>query len=94
MVKRKITILQTAAIAVAEIAFFVENKGLPSTAKKFVDEAFGFFEKLSNVKIEHRVCTYKRWKELEYRCVAYKKKYIIAYISQETEIIICDFCIF
>ncbi len=32
-----------------------------------------------------------RWKDLSYRCVLYKKKYIVAYLSQEKEIVICDF---
>jgi len=35
--KRKVSILEPAATAVAEIAFFIESKGLPKTAKKFVD---------------------------------------------------------
>lgn len=52
MVKRKVTILEPAAIAVAEIAFFIECKGMPQTAKKFVHETFIFFEKLSNQLIE------------------------------------------
>ena len=42
MGKRKVSILEPAATAVAEIAWFIENKGLPQTAKKFVDEAFNF----------------------------------------------------
>lgn len=91
MGKRKISILEPAVTAVAEIAFFIESKGMPQTAKKFVDEAFGFFETLSNKLIEHRVCTYRKWKRLNYRCITYKKKYVIAYLSLENEIIICDF---
>ena len=38
MGKRKVTILESAATAVAEIALFIVGKGLPQTAKKFVDE--------------------------------------------------------
>lgn len=91
MGKRKIKILQTAATAVAEIAFFLEGQGLPSTAKKFVDEAFDFFETLANEKIEHRLCTNTRWRDLNYRCVSYKKKYVVAYLSLQKEIVICDF---
>ena len=30
-------------------------------------------------------------KDLDYRCVPYKKKYVVAYLSQEKEIVICDF---
>jgi hypothetical protein len=91
MGKRKVSILEPAATAVAETAIFIESKGLPETAKKFVDEAFRFFEKLSDERIEHKSCIYKRWKDLDYRCVPYKKKYVVAYLSQEKEIIICDF---
>jgi len=39
MGKRKVSILDQASTSVAEIAFFIESKGLPQTAKKFVDEA-------------------------------------------------------
>ena len=91
MGKRKVSILEPAATAVAEIAFFIESKGLPQTAKNFVDDAFEFFEKLSDTRIEHRPCNYNQWKSLQYRCIAYKKKYVIAYLSMEKEIVICEF---
>jgi plasmid stabilization system protein ParE len=91
MGKRKVSILEPAATAVAEIAWFIENNGLPQTAKKFVREAFLFFEKLSDERIEHKQCIYNRWKDIDYRCVPYKKKYIIAYLSMDKEIVICDF---
>lgn len=91
MGKRKVSILDIASSAVAEIAFFIEGKGLPQTAKKFVDEAFEFFHKLSNPILEHKPCAYEPWKQLEYRCVPYKKKYVIAYLSRENEIVICEF---
>lgn len=91
MGKRKVSILEPAATAVAEIAWFIESKGLPQTAKKFVDEAFAFFEKLSDERFEYKPCSYNKWKNLNYRCVTYKKKFVIAYLSQEKENIICDF---
>lgn len=91
MGKRKISILEPAATVVAEIAWFIENKGLPQTAKKFVIEAFEFFDNLSDERIEHKPCTYNKWKVLNYRCVTYKKKYVVAYLSLQNEIVICDF---
>jgi hypothetical protein len=91
MGKRKVGILEPAATAVAEVAWFIENKGLPQTAKKFVTEAFEFFGKLSDDRIEHKPCSYNKWKNLKYRCITYKKKYVVAYLSHKTEIIICDF---
>ncbi len=94
MGKRKISILEPAATAVAEVAWFIENKGMPQTAKKFVDDIFSFFKKLSDERVVHKTCRYKQWKDLDYRCVPYKKKYVVAYLSQEEEIIICDFVAF
>lgn len=91
MGKRKVSILEPAATAVAEIAYFIESKGLPQTAKIFVAEAFYYFAKLSDDTIEHRTCSYEVWKTLNYRCVTYKKKYVVAYLSLEKEIIICEF---
>ena len=91
MGKRKVSILEPAATAVAEIAFFIESKGLPITAKKFVADAFEFFDKLSDERIEHRPSFYKLWITLNYRCVTYKKKYVVAYLSLEREIVVCEF---
>ncbi len=91
MGKRKVSILEPAATAVAGIAFFIEGEGLPQTAKKFVDEVFLFFEKIADERIVHKPCSHRRWKGLDYRCVPYKKKYVVAYLNQEKEIIICDF---
>jgi hypothetical protein len=91
MGKRKISILEPAATSVAEIAFFVESIGLPQTAKKFVSDAFEFFNKLSDERIEHRPCTYEVWRNMDYHCVTYKKKYVVAYLSTPNEIVICEF---
>lgn len=89
MGKRKISILEPAAEAVADIA----GKGLPAIAKKFVDEVFLFFGKISDERIVHKPCNYNNvWKYLGYRFITYKK-YVIAYLSQPDEIIICDFTV-
>lgn len=78
MGKMKVSILEPAATAVAEIAWFIESKGMPATAKKFVDEAFEFFVSLSNTVKKHRPCQYRRWNHFGYRCVNFRKKYVIA----------------
>jgi plasmid stabilization system protein ParE len=58
MGQRKVTILDPATEEVARIAMFIEGKGMPATAKKFVDEAFDFFEKLSDKRATHHPCKY------------------------------------
>jgi len=67
MGKRKINILEQAASAVAEIAFFIEGKCMPITAKKFVDGVFDFFDNISIDTADHRLCAYKRGEDLGYR---------------------------
>jgi len=57
MGKRKVSILEPVATAVAEVAWFIESKGLPSTAKNFVDAAFDFFDSLSDDIKKHRPCS-------------------------------------
>jgi plasmid stabilization system protein ParE len=91
MGKRKVNILDTAAAAVAEVAFFIESKGMPDTAKKFVDDAFIFFEKLADTKMIYRPCQYQRWIALGYRCATFRKKYTVAYLNMQNEIVVCDF---
>ena len=91
MAQRKVTILDKAAEEVAYVGYFIESKGLPKTAKKFIDESFKFFEKLSDSRVKHRPCSFEAWNLEGYRCATFKKKYVIAYIESEAEIIICDF---
>jgi hypothetical protein len=93
MGKRKITILDQVVEEIARTAFYIEGEGLPQTAKKFVDEAFKFFEHLSNEKIIHRPCSYPPWNLLNYRCANFHKKYSVAYLDSSEEIIICDFAL-
>lgn len=44
MGKRKVTILDADVNVVAQVSFFIEGKGLTQTAKRFVDDAFSFFD--------------------------------------------------
>jgi len=48
MGKRKVTILESAVEEVARIAMYIKGEGLPKTAKRFVDDAFEFFNSLSD----------------------------------------------
>ena len=91
MGKRKVTIFDAASDAVAEVAFFIESKGMPQTAKKFVDDAFDFFEKLGDERIVHHLCSYPLWKSLNYRCITFRRKYTVAYLNLKYEIVICEF---
>ncbi len=91
MGSRKITVKQSAADSIAEIAWFVQSKGMVKTAVKFSDDAYDFFLTLAN-----NIKSFSRCKEpirakLGYKCISYKKKFTVVFIENEFEIIICEF---
>ena len=94
MGKRKVTILEPAVEEVARIALFIEGEGLPKTAKKFVDDAFDFFGSLSDDGITRRPCKHPpAWKALNLRCINFRKKYVVSYLDNKNEIIVCEFAL-
>ena len=93
MAQRKVSILSKAAEEVANVAYYIEGKGLPATAKKFVDSAFLFFDKLGKTPVTHKLCSFPPWKLLGYRCANFRKKFVVAYLDVDDEVIICDFAL-
>lgn len=91
MAQREVTILEKAAEEVAYVAYFIEAKGLPKTSKKFVDDVFSFFQKLGDSRMKHKPCQFQIWKDEGYRCASFRKKYAVAYLDLEQEVVICDF---
>lgn len=93
MGKRKVTILEPAVEEVSRIALYIEGQGLSKTAKLFVDEAFAFFESLGDERFVHRPCKHLAWKKLDLRCANFRKKYIVSYLNNTDEIVICEFAL-
>jgi hypothetical protein len=71
----------------------IEGEGLPKTAKRFVDDAFTFFESLADERIIHRPCKHPAWKGLGLRCINFRKKYIVSYLDNTDEIVVCEFAL-
>jgi hypothetical protein len=55
-VGREVTVKETVADSIAEIAWYIESKGLVATAEKFADEVYDFFIKLSDSRRVHAIC--------------------------------------
>ena len=91
MGSRKITVKQSAADSIAEIAWFVQSKGMVQTALKFSDEAYDFFFTLSDNIKSYLKCKEPIRAKLGYKCISYKKKFTVVFIENEFEIIICEF---
>jgi hypothetical protein len=91
MGSRKIRVLQSAAESIAAISFFVESKGLNATAIKFVDSVYDYIVKLADSRKSFAPCREPVRALLGYKCVPYKKKYVIMFYQTDDEIIICEF---
>ncbi len=56
MGKRKITIQTEVAEEIADIAYFIESKGLSETAIKFTKSVMNFIRNMDFDKIEFAIC--------------------------------------
>jgi len=88
---RKVVIKQSVAESIAAIAWFIESKGLLTTATKFSDEAYDYFLMLADTKRSYRICREQERAAAGYKCVPYKKKYTVVFIESDSELIICEF---
>lgn len=88
---REVTVKETVADSIAEIAWYIESKGLVATAEKFADEVYDFFIKLSDSRRVHAICRDPGRALLGYKCISYKKKYTIVFLETGQELIVCEF---
>jgi len=91
MGKRKIIIKESVARSIAEIAWFIESKGMIKTAQKFSDAAYDFFETLTDDRKVYAPCRDEKRKIIGLKCLSYKKKYIIVFLETDFEIIVSEF---
>jgi hypothetical protein len=89
--KREITVKKSVADSIAEVAWFIESKGLIATAEKYADDIYDFFEKLADSRRTHAICRDPQRALLGYKCISYKKKYTIVFLETDEEMIICEF---
>lgn len=88
---RKVIVKQSVAESIAAISWYIESKGLVSTAEKFSDDIYNQFQKLADTRKSYAICREPERASLGYKCVPYKKKYVIVFIESEKELIICEF---
>ena len=91
MGQREIIIKESVADSIAEIAWYIESKGLVATAEKFADNVYDFFVKLSDPRRIHAICRDPERSYIGYKCISYKKKYTIVFLESADELIICEF---
>ena len=91
MGQREVIIKESVADSIAEIAWYIESKGLIATAEKFADDVYDFFVKLADSRRRHHICSDPERAIIGYKCIAYKKKYTIVFLESDDELIICEF---
>jgi hypothetical protein len=89
--QREVIVKESVAESIAEIAWFIESKGLVATADKFADNVYDFFMKLADSRRSHAFCRDPERAVIGYKCVPYKRKYTVVFLESETELIICEF---
>lgn len=88
---RKVTVKESVAHQIAEIAWYIESKGLIETAEKFTDEVYDFLIKLSDSRRMHASCRDPKRAMLGFKCLSFRRKYTFVFLETESEIIVCEF---
>jgi hypothetical protein len=88
---REVIIKESVANSIAELAWFIESKGLLDTAEKFTDSVYDFFVKLADSRKTHAICREPGRAMMGYKCIPYKKKYTVVFLESDDEIFICEF---
>ncbi|MFT3936631.1 MAG: hypothetical protein QM726_23605 [Chitinophagaceae bacterium] len=91
MGSRKVSVKAHAAESIAAISWYIESLGMLATAEKFVDEVYDYFIKMADTRKSYPACKEQKRAALGYKCIPYKKKYTIAFIETNHELIICEF---
>jgi hypothetical protein len=89
--QREVIIKESVADSIAEIAWYIESKGLVATAEKFADDVYDFFIKLADSRRSHAICRDPERALIGYKCIPYKRKYTIVFLESDDELIICEF---
>lgn len=91
MGKREITVKESVAESIAEIAWYIESKGLVLTAEAFTDEVYDYLLKLTDSRRTHAICRDPSRALLGFKCTSFKKKYTVVFLETNEEIVVCEF---
>jgi hypothetical protein len=89
--QREVIVKESVADSIAEIAWYIESKGLVKTAEKFADDIYDFFIKLADSRRSYAICRDPERSIIGYKCIPYKRKYTIVFLESDDELIICEF---
>jgi hypothetical protein len=91
MGSRKVMIRPEVAESIAAIAWYIESKGMLTSAERFSNDVYYYIQKLARDEKNYKICREPVRASLGYKCVSYKKKYTVAFIETDNELIVCEF---
>ena len=91
MGSREVTVKESVADNIAQVAWYIESMGLVATAENFTDGVYDFFIKIADSRRRHATCRDPERALLGYKCISYRKKYTVVFIETDEELIICEF---
>jgi hypothetical protein len=74
-----------------QISFFIQSKGLKSTAIKFANAVYDFIESRDFQFVEYPICKDPQRADLDMKCIIYKRKFTIVFYQFKDEVIVLQF---
>ena len=88
---RKINIRESVTESIAEVAWFIESKGLPDTAENFSDSVYDFINTLADDMVTHAPCRDTERQFIGFKCKNFGKKYTVVFMETNQEITVHEF---
>jgi len=78
----------TAKNSIRKIAAYIEDKGYPETAEKFINKLYNFGNSLADYHFAYPVCKQPQFAKRNMHCAIFNENYIFVYKLVETQLII------
>ncbi len=90
MENKKIDVIyrERARKSILNFAIFIDEKGYPSTADKFIKVIMGFGNRLNLFPEKYAICRKHSLEKRKFRCATFKKNYIFIYKVVKSELVI------
>ncbi len=76
---------------VADLAYFIESKGLFETAEIYAYKLYSFIDRLNFEIVDYAYCSDIDRRAAGLRCLIYRKKYTIVFYQFQDEVIFTEF---
>ena len=73
---------------IRDIAIYIEDKGYPITATKFIQQLYDFGQSLADFPEKYPLCRKEAWKKRKLRCAIFKRDYVFIYKLVDNELVI------